>query len=131
MIHIDLNAMAETLADIEQHLETLGEHISDEQRYKANFVCEEILTNLLRHADFDSREPDVNLALTVSETQALLLTFEDNSDPFNLLDFPDPEMDTALEEMSLGGLGIFLTKQYANELHYRYEHGYNILEVLL
>ena len=131
MIYIDLNAMAETLADIEKQLEALDERISDEQRYKANFVCEEILTNLSRHADFDNREADVSLTLTIPGEQALLLTFKDNSNPFNLLDFPDPEMDTALEEMSLGGLGIFLTKQYANELHYRYESSYNVLEVLL
>ena len=131
MIEIDLDAMAETLAEIEQQLESLGTAISDEQRYKANFVCEEILTNLARHADFSHRDAKVTLDLNTSEAETLHLTFRDNSEPFNLLDFPDPELDTPLEEMSLGGLGIFLTKQYAKALDYRYEAPFNTLDVTL
>jgi len=128
---IDLNAMEKTLADIEKALDALGESITDEQRYKANFVCEEILTNLVRHADFENREAKVHLSIRVSDTKALLLTFRDNAKAFNLLDFPDPELDTPLEEMSLGGLGIFLTKQYAKDLNYRYDDRFNILEIQL
>ena len=131
MIEINLDAMAETLAEVERHLESLATAISDEQRYKANFVCEEIVTNLARHADFSQREAKVTLSLNATEAETLHLTFRDNSEPFNLLDFPDPEFDTPLEEMSLGGLGIFLTKQYAKTLDYRYEKPFNILDVTL
>jgi len=131
MIIIDLNTMEETLTNIEKALDTLNGSITDEQRYKANFVCEEILTNLARHADFEKREAKVDLDIDVSEDKTLHLTFRDNAKAFNLLDFPDPEMDTPLEEMSLGGLGIFLTKQYANRLNYRYDRPFNILEVAL
>lgn len=131
MITVNLDDMAQTLSDIERHLERLGNTISDEQRYKANFVSEEILTNLQRHADFGEVKPDVRLSLGVPEANLLLLTFQDNSAPFNLLDFPDPSLDDPLEEVSPGGLGIFLTKQYAKTLDYRYEAPYNVLEVTL
>ena len=131
MIVIELNDMEGTLVRIEKALEDFSETVEASQLYKANFVCEEILTNLLRHAKFNHNETEVTLSLQESQDKELLLTFKDNSEPFNLLDFPDPDLDKALEETELGGLGIFLTKQYAKKLEYRYENGYNILEVLL
>jgi len=130
MITIDLSHMKESLSLVEQHLEKLSQNISAKQHYTASFICEEILTNLARHADFKERGTAAILSMEfISTTGSLLLTFQDNSEPFNLLDFPDPEIEAALEERELGGLGIYLTKQYAKEIQYRYESPYNILKV--
>ena len=131
MITIDLADMQQSLLLVEESLETLAPNLDPKQLYKAAFVCEEILTNLARHADFENRTPDVSLKLNILEQKALLLTFRDNTKSFNLLDHPDPEIGGDIEETKLGGLGIYLTKQYAKEIQYCYEDDYNILKILL
>ena len=131
MIPIDLADIEQSLLLVEQDLEALVPNLDPKQLYKATFVCEEILTNLQRHADFEEGKPDVSLNLDTTEQEALLLTFKDNAQPFDLLDYPEPKIGGDLEETALGGLGIYLTKQYAKNIQYCYENNYNILKVLL
>jgi len=130
MITIDLVNMKQSFLLVDRELEKLAQNLDPKQHYKAAFVCEEILTNLQRHADFEKRKPDISLNLDTME-ESLLLTFKDNAKSFNLLTYPDPKIGGELEETELGGLGIYLTKQYAKNIQYSYENNYNILKVLL
>ena len=131
MIKIDLTNMKESFLLVDRDLEALTPNLDPKQRFKATFVCEEILTNLARHASFENRTPDVSLKLDSLEQEALSLTFKDNAKSFNLLNYPDPKIGGDLEETELGGLGIYLTKQYAKDIQYCYENDYNILKILL
>ncbi len=131
MITIDLADMEQSLLLVEQNLEALALDLDPKQHYKVAFVCEEMITNLARHADFGERKPDISLKLDTLEQETLLLTFKDNAQPFDLLDYPEPKIGGDLEETALGGLGIYLTKQYAKNIQYCYENNYNILKVLL
>jgi len=131
MIKIDLTNMKESFLLVDRDLEALTPNLDPKQRFKATFVCEEILTNLARHASFENRTPDVSLKLDSLEQEALSLTFKDNAQSFNLLNYPDPKIGGELEETELGGLGIYLTKQYAKDIQYCYENDYNILKILL
>ena len=131
MIPIDLAHMEQSLLLVEQNLEALAANLDPKQRYKATFVCEEMLTNLARHADFENRTPDVSLKLDTLEQKALRLTFKDNAKSFNLLNYPDPKIGGDIEETVLGGLGIYLTKQYAKNIQYCYENEFNILKIIL
>ena len=42
----------------------------------------------------------------------------------------DPDVTLEIEERQIGGLGIFLAKQYMEEMNYRYENGSNILTMI-
>ena len=130
MIQIDLKDMAVSLTEVEQALTLLGKALPQEKEYKAMFICEEILTNLQRHANFEEREAEVTLSLTLQETNLELL-FRDNSKTFDMLAFPDPDIHAGLDERETGGLGIFLTKKYAKTLNYSSDNNYNTLKVVL
>ena len=131
MMQINLTQMAEALATVEETLSAFGDTLAPDKNYKATFVCEEILTNLQRHADFEEKTPNVTLSLTLLKKDELQLIFKDNSKSFNLLNFPDPDINASLDNRETGGLGVFLTKKYAKTLQYSYENTYNILEVVL
>jgi anti-sigma regulatory factor (Ser/Thr protein kinase) len=131
MITIDLANMKQSFLLVEQDLEALTPNLDPKQLYKATFICEEILINLARHANFENKTPDISLNLDTIEQEALLLTFKDNAKSFNLLNYPDPKIGGDLEETELGGLGIYLTRQYAKNIQYCYKNDYNILKVLL
>ena len=60
-------------------------------------------------------------------TAGVTLTVSDTGIPFNPLDAPEIDTSLSLEERPVGGLGIHLVKQMADELTYRYADGKNIL----
>jgi len=123
-IQIELNKIENSLAEIEKTLT----HTEESLLYKIMFISEEIITNIARHADFEGKTPLVTLSL---EEKNSLLIFKDNAKKFNMLEYPDPDIDEDIEKRELGGLGIFLTKKYAKKIDYMYEKGYNILRIEL
>ena len=129
-MQIDLLQMERSLAMIEERLMHFSDVLPQDTQYKAMFVCEEILTNLQRHANFEERTPDVSLALE-RQNENLELIFKDNASTFNLLDFPDPDLNEDLESRKIGGLGVFLTKKYAKKLDYNSDKHGNTLKVIL
>ena len=64
MITIDLANMEQSFFLVERDIEEFTPNLDPKQLpHKATFVCEEILTNLKRHADFGNRTPDISLNL--------------------------------------------------------------------
>jgi len=124
-IQIELKKLHHSFSSIEKHFKELDPKLL----YKIMLITEEILTNLARHANFQEKEPHVTLKIETSPLTQLI--FQDNSKKFNILNYPTPNIEEELEKRGLGGLGIFLTKKYAQDIEYIYENGYNILKVLL
>jgi serine/threonine-protein kinase RsbW len=126
--HIHPSHLDKALQEIEDSIQS----IEDSYKYKIMFICEELLTNIIRHGDFEARTPDIYLEIK-SETDIYSFSIEckDNAKAFNMLKYPDPNIHTDIEERQMGGLGIYLTKKYAKELHYSFENGYNILRLSL
>lgn len=93
--------------------------------YTIHLVVEEIVVNIVNYA-----YPDGEGYLEVrvhNDQQVLTFEFRDHGLPFNPLEQPVPDLDKPLEERSIGGLGIFLTKEMMDDTQYRYEQGENIL----
>ena len=126
-IPVDLNRLDEVLDRLEKEISSLEAN----EQFKILFICEELLTNLARHADFSNRLPEVTLSLDHADQRKVQLTCSDNAEPFDLRAFPDPELDRRIEERRLGGLGIYLLKKYAKDIDYSSKQGYNILRITL
>ncbi|MEQ9575215.1 MAG: ATP-binding protein, partial [Rhodospirillales bacterium] len=50
--------------------------------------------------------------------------------PFNPLEMPDPDVEAALEDREIGGLGIFLARQMMDVIRYRRADGFNCLTLV-
>lgn len=93
--------------------------------YMIHLVVEEIVVNIVDYA-----YPEGNGYLEVrinNDNKELTIEFRDHGIPFNPLEQSMPDLDIPLEERSIGGLGIFLTKEMMDNVEYRYEQGENIL----
>ena len=64
------------------------------------------------------------------ETPTLTVEFIDNGIEFNPLLKESPKTPKNIEEAEIGGLGIFLTKELADELEYKYENDENHLIII-
>lgn len=126
--HIHPNHLDKALQEIENSIK----NVDETNKYKIMFICEELLTNIIRHGDFETRNPDIFLEINnLQNVDYLSIECKDNAKAFNLLTYPDPNINADLQNREAGGLGIYLTKKYAKELHYSFKNGYNILRLSL
>ena len=96
--------------------------------FHLTLVLDELITNIISYgyADFDEHPIDVTIALQGDD---LTIRVEDDSEPFNILEAPAPELDLPLDERAkpVGGLGIHLVKNMVHGIHYQRENGKNVL----
>ena len=54
---------------------------------------------------------------------------EEKGTSFNPLDREAPDLQLPLEERPVGGLGIYMVRQFADSVEYQYRDGCNILRL--
>ena len=83
--------------------------------------------------DIESRgvgqhELSVNIAIA---GDLLTLEFRDEGAPFDPLSAASPDLEADIMDRPIGGLGLYLIRQIAEETHYRRVDGANLLRVSL
>lgn len=96
--------------------------------FHLTLVLDELITNIISYgyADFDEHPIDVGIDL---DDETITIRIEDDSEPFNILEAPDPELETPLEERDrpIGGMGIHLVKNMVDDIEYTREDDKNVL----
>ena len=96
-----------------------------EENIQINLIAEEIFVNIVNYSKTEF--------ITVNaeyEKPTLTLEFIDNGFEFNPLLKEQPALPNDIDEAQIGGLGIFLTRQIADELDYHYINGENHLKIV-
>ena len=95
------------------------------ENLQVDLTLEEVFANIVQYSN--SKYIDVYADF---ENQTLTVEFVDNGIPFNPLLKEDPELPDNIDDAQIGGLGIFLTKEMADELDYQYINGENHLKIM-
>ena len=91
-----------------------AQQLEDGARFNVELAFEEIATNIVRHG---SPTGDVEVTI-VFDDHEIVLTFEDDGVPFDPRDRPDPPAPTSIDDVRVGGLGVFLVKKISTRLTY-------------
>ena len=108
-------------------LYTLTEFITKEigeKNFQINLIVEETFVNIVNYSKTEFITVNVEF-----ENNTVTLEFVDNGFEFNPLLKENPTAPNTIDEAEVGGLGIFLTKEIADELDYHYENGENHLKI--
>ena len=97
-----------------------------ERVHEIELVMEELLVNIFNYAYPDGMG-NVAIVCRPDDPGKILIEIADDGIPFNILTRDEPDLDSGIEERSVGGLGIFFVRQLVHEIHYRREGGRNIL----
>ncbi len=117
----DLNASLEAV--LARHCIARG--VRDDVR----LIVEELASNAIDHGGAVGRnELSVDIGI---RDGVLTLSFSDDGAPFDPTDAPPPDLDAGIDERPIGGLGLHLIRQLAEEISYRREGGFNLLKVSL
>lgn len=122
------NPVLESVHEIQTFVnEKLSGHIDDSKKcLKIELMVEEISVNIIRYGLRDQSDGKLNVAVSVHADHATL-TFIDNGPAFNPLQTETPDLKADLKTRRPGGLGIFLVRQIANDIHYARENALNRL----
>ena len=92
-------------------------------------AVEEIFSNISNYA-YTSDKGTVTIGVRFAEDgSSVTIRFADRGKPYDPLLKEDPDITLSAEEREIGGLGIFLVKKTMDEMDYRYEDGFNVLEI--
>lgn len=95
--------------------------------FQIELVLEEIGTNIIKYGQDGERETEIDITLT-SDRESLTMEIIDNGTPFDpFADAPPPDLDSAVPDRPIGGLGIYLVQELMDEASYRHEDGKNKL----
>lgn len=94
--------------------------------FDLTLALDEILTNVMSYGYTD--EADHEIVVRLSQHAGLLVAeVEDDGQPFNPLDVPPPDLDAAVEDRPIGGLGLHLVRRVTDGLDYERAAGKNRL----
>lgn len=89
-------------------------------------AIEELVTNCIKYAWDDAAEHTVVLVLA-AEVQSVRLTVIDDGRAFDPLAAPPPNLSTDVRERPIGGLGLHMLREMADEIVYKRRDGTNRL----
>lgn len=92
-----------------------------------NLVLEEAVSNIIFYAyEGENRAEEIELSLSYEQPD-LKVELSDGGCPFDPTARPDPDINLAVEERPVGGLGIFLIKKLMDEVSYQRVGDKNVL----
>jgi len=99
-------------------------------RFNLNLAVDEFVSNAINHGYPDGRAGEIAIH-AVHRGDRLDVTLSDDSDAFDPLDAPEPDIDASIEDRRIGGLGVHLVRKLADAFSYRHEGGRNVLFLTL
>ncbi len=108
-----------------------GLGLSDDQSYVLRLVIEEIATNIVKYGYADI--PPGMMQLHCSCVDGVLhVSIRDQGHPFDPRDCPEPDMSDDVEARAIGGLGLFLVREFSDYISYHHDaaSGWNELIVI-
>jgi anti-sigma regulatory factor (Ser/Thr protein kinase) len=91
-------------------------------------ILEELFTNTITHGVADGREVFIQVNLNIKKDE-LIMTYKDNGIPFNVLELPDPDLTSSIENREVGGLGVHYVKTLSDSVEYEYTEKNNVLQI--
>ena len=105
-----VDAVKENLSNVIEFVtKMLGENADGKLVFELELICEEVFVNICNYAygeNIGKAEIEVSKL-----SDCIVVKFIDSGKKFNPLEIAEPNIHTPLEERSIGGLGIFMTKK--------------------
>jgi serine/threonine-protein kinase RsbW len=106
-------------------------NIDDKTLINLKLIIEEIFSNICNYA-YPTKEEDNSIKIQIELNENILkieMNFIDKGIEFNPLNIQKPETPDSIEDVPIGGLGISIMREYADDLHYKYSNNQNILTI--
>ena len=91
-------------------------------------VLDELLNNIITYAYGGDKKHEIAVAAEHID-DAVILTITDDGAPFNPFSAKEPDTTAGVEEREIGGLGIHLVKEMADDVSYQRRVDRNVVKI--
>ena len=130
---LEVEANLKQLTGLQEQVTAFGEaqNWPPDMSFQVELALEEICVNIVNYG-FEGDGDDHAIEIVVdSEPNSLTMEIIDNGRAFDpLTETPEPDLDSAVSDRPIGGLGVYLVKTLMDELLYRREDGRNHLKMV-
>lgn len=88
--------------------------------YQIELVVDEACANVIQHAYAGTEPGDMEVACYL-DGRRFLIQVRDWGRSFDPRTVPEPDVEAPLEERSLGGLGLFLIREFMDEVDFSFD----------
>jgi serine/threonine-protein kinase RsbW len=130
-LHVTTSLRLSEVRDLLTRVEEFGDanQLPVPKVFVVNLALDELITNAVTHGSFGhTSDPKIEIHLRVDH-DVLILTMEDNGEPFDPTIDTKPDTTSSLEAREVGGLGLHLVKSFADRVSYEFAGGKNRLRL--
>lgn len=96
---------------------------------RCQLAVDEACTNIIEHG-YEGEDRGEIEVICQPRPGELKITIHDHAPPFDPTAVPDPKLDANLEELGIGGLGLYFMRQVMDAVEFRYENHGNTLVLI-
>jgi anti-sigma regulatory factor (Ser/Thr protein kinase) len=93
---------------------------------RCQLAVDEACTNIIEHGYEGEGRGNIDLTCSPAPGE-LTITIIDYAKPFDPDAVPEPTLNASLEDMQIGGLGVYFMRQVMDAVEFSYENGNNKL----
>lgn len=125
-------ARLESLPLVQEYVENLAQRsgINGKRLIQLSVALEEVVVNIINHAYGQKGRGDILVGFD-DQAEAVVVSLSDTGLAFNPLEAAEPDVEMALLDRPIGGLGIMMVKKLMDEVRYERRNNENILFLTL
>ena len=104
--------------------------LSEDVKCNLNVVADEMISNIINYSDSALHNEKVILSIT-KKNNDIKMRITDFGCKFNPLLRESPDVESSLDDRKIGGLGIYIVRQFSKEIRYQRKQNKNILTIIL
>ena len=100
--------------------------LSDMEASRCQLAVDEACTNVIEHG-YEGEDRGLIAIICEGGGGELTITIQDWAKRFDPGTVPEPKLNTSVEDLGIGGLGIYFMRQVMDAVEFSYENGSNKL----
>lgn len=121
----DLDELARLAGLVDEFVER--HQLPDRVAFNLNLCLDELITNIVSYGYDDSHHHDIHVRFSLDNGRLITEIIDDGKeyDPFT--EAPEPDIGLEVDDRPIGGLGVFLVKEFMDRTDYRRDGGKNVV----
>ncbi len=107
-----------------------GHCLSDDVTCRLKVIADEIVSNIINYSQSENIGGGIIVTIN-KKNNDIKVKIIDSGKQFNPLMLAMPDVEASLNDRKIGGLGIYIVRQFAKEVRYQRRDEQNILTIVL
>ncbi|MCA1907220.1 MAG: SpoIIE family protein phosphatase [Magnetospirillum sp.] len=101
--------------------------LSDRISFNLNLCLDELITNIVSYGYDDSHHHDIHVRFSLDNDRLMTEIIDDGKEYNPFQEAPEPDLALEVDDRPIGGLGVFLVKEFMDRTDYRRDGSKNVV----